>query len=572
MNDGFSTAFSDKDILLSLMKFFAGMSKNGISSMIPYASYLIWIFGIIDLCTTWYLFDGQLQFSKIIEKIIKVGAFYVLVTHWADIVSAIGKSFAWIGYIAGGHTPAEATKIAGTSISEKSIFNPSYVLQMGDNVTSNIAKGYAEAGDLAFGQIIMYGVCWLLVTLGFYFITLQLVLTHIEFAVFTCLAVILIPFGCFRYTDYLSNKAVSGVFSFGVKMMVMYFLLGIVASLGDNFNTAIAVSGAQAQDANGNTSNALLYSFMLKQSLAYITVGYLVWKLPDLAASMVSGQPSMGNGITPGTIAAGAGAIVGTTAAAVSNSVKAVKAGSEAGSNDNAEGGSSSGSTAAGAGGGASGENASGGAGAAAQATTLSQSNTGDTGTGAGARGGSSGSTSAGGSAASLGGSIKGAINSAKNTINSTPLLNRNATMSKISQYKGQFAIKDLAGKAGLVGKMLGLAAAQATIDTAKLAGNIGAGTAKAVLNQINPVASFRDAYSKGTGKMIPDRADSGWSQNNPNNPNNPLSYTHYQANDAYRAPEVNTQAASEPRSIESNDEWNRMSSSDSESNDSNRD
>lgn len=493
MNNLTITAFTDKDILKSLMNFFTQISHNGIASMIPYASYLIWIFGIIDICTTWYLYDGQLKLSMIIGKIMKIGGLYVLVVHWADIAGAIGKSFAYVGYIAGGHTAAEASKMVTNNNPEKSYFNPSYVLQVCDEVTKNIVDGYARSTGLEFGQVIMYGVCWCLVTLGFYFITLQLILTNIEFAVFSCIAIILLPFGCVRFTAFLSNRAISGVFSFGIKMMVMYFLLGIVASLGDSFNTAIALSGAQAKDADGNESTALLYSFMLKQSLAYVTVGYLVWKLPTLVSSMMNpGTTSLGNSITPGTVAATAGAVVGTAAAAVTNSVKAVKAGSEAGAGDDSTGaGSTSGGSSTGGG---SSPDA---VGEANKATTISESNTGDT---------SSGANPISVMYNQAKGKMQQVGNSVSNTINKTPLLNRDATMNKIGQYQKEFATKDLAGKAGLTAKMLGVAGAQATIDTAKFATRIGAGvaggTAKAIgrqLTQLNPARSLTNAYHVGT-------------------------------------------------------------------------
>lgn len=476
-------AFSDKDIMRSLMNFFTTISHDGIVSMIPYASYLIWIFGIIDLCTSWYLYDGQLKLSVMIQKIIKIGAFYILVVHWSDIAGAIGKSFAFIGYIAGGHTAQEAATIVGTNKPDKSFFNPSYVLAVGDAVTTNISKGYAEAGSLAFGQIIMYGVCWALVTLGFYFMVLQLILTNIEFAIFTCLAIILLPFGCIRFTSFLSQRAISGVFSFGIKLMIVYFLLGIISAMGDSFNAAIALNNKE----NG-ADTASLYSFMLKQSLAYITIGYLVWKLPNLVSGMMQGgQPSLGNGITPSSIAATAGAVVGTTAAAVSNSVHAVKAGSEAGS-DNTPGG----------GGGSGGGESGGGANAAGEAqkqTTATQSLMDGIGLGGAYQQG------------------KEAVGAVKDKINSTPLLNRNATMNQISKYQQQFPTKNLAGKAALVGKMMGLASAQATLDTVKfagnLAGNIAKGTGSAILKQTGPVKSFKNAYQNGTDSIMRSRYQS---------------------------------------------------------------
>lgn len=475
MNPTTIQSFGQSNIMDALMTFFTQISHHGIASMIPYASYLIWIFGIIDLCTSWYLYDGQLKFTMMIQKIMKIGAFYVLVVHWSDIAGAIGKSFAFVGYIAGGHSASEAAKIVGANTPKQSYFNPSYILTVCDNVTSNMSTGYAGTSGFEFGKIIMYGICWGLVTLGFYFMILQLFLTNIEFAVFTCLAIILLPFGCLRFTSFLSQRAISGVFSFGIKMMVVYFLLGIVASLGNAFNATIALN-----DAKNSTDSAALYSFMLKQALAYITVGYLIWKLPNLVQGMMQGgSPSLGNGMTPSSIAATAGAVAGTAAAAVSNSVHAVKAGSEAGSDNSPGGGGGSG---AGGGEGGGGANA---AGEAQKHTTATQSLMDGIGLGGAYQQG------------------KEAVGAMKDKINSTPLLNRNATMNQISKYKQQFPAKNLAGKAALVGKMMGLASAQATIDMAKFGGNLAKGTAGAILKQSGPVKSFKNAYQNGTDSVM---------------------------------------------------------------------
>ncbi len=436
----FASSFSDPDVFRALMNFFTAISKNGIASMIPYASYLICIFAIIDLCTSWYLYDGQMKFSVIISKIMKIGAFFVLVIHWGDIAGAIGKSFAYIGYIGGGHTAAEAAAIVGTDPGEKTIFNPSYVLSLGDQATTNISAAYQKTTGFSFGQTILYGICWVLVLVGFYFIALQLILTNIEFAIFTCLAIILLPFGCIKHTAFLSQRAISGVFSFGIKLMVVYFLLGIIASLGDAFGSDINI----VKDEDGNT----IYSFVIKQALAYITVGYLVWKLPTLVAGMMQGgQPSLGNDITPTTPINTLASTAGTVGAGIKN----VRAASVAGGS----GGSSAGSVNA--------------AGAANQATAAS------------------------------GGGISGMIGAARNKISNTPILNRNATSNKMSQYKAQMSGKNLEGKTKLAGKMLALGAAQATVDTAKLAGKVGYGVTRALLGQTSVYRSYRGSLDSGS-------------------------------------------------------------------------
>lgn len=68
---------------------------------------------------------------------------------------------------------------------------------------------------------------------SYFIMSIQLLLTKIEFNIFAAIAVILLPFGALRYTSFLFQRAVSCVFSFGIKLMLCYFMLGIVERQSD---------------------------------------------------------------------------------------------------------------------------------------------------------------------------------------------------------------------------------------------------------------------------------------------------------------------------------------------------
>ena len=319
------TSFADQSVLDALMEFYRSIAANGIVSLIPYGNYLVAIFGIIDLCTSWYLYDGQLKFSVMIQKIIKVGAFFFMVTNWAYLTSIIGQSFAFIGYVAGGHSGQEALTLIGNE-GGNNFFQPSYILQKCDEVCGPVWESYDKTSGFQIGRCLMHLICLALVYIGFYFMTLQLILTTIEFSIFTCLAVVLLPFGCVKYTSFLSQRAISGVFAFGIKMMVMFFLLGIISGMADKF---------KANDFSTNSA-------MLKQGLAYLTLGYLTWKIPGMACNMMNGTPSFGDGITPstlyrdargavnkaGNVVGGTSQTVGSQTAKIGNALAATRAAS----------------------------------------------------------------------------------------------------------------------------------------------------------------------------------------------------------------------------------------------------
>ena len=338
MNQTQITSFSQDNIFDALMKFYLTISEHGIASLIPYSSYLIALFGIIDIATSWYLYDGSIKMTLIVQKVMKLGAFIFMVTHWSYLISIIGRSFSFIGYVAGGHTAQEALQIIGkcNDNSMATMFNPSYIMDQAGNVAKPVWEAYEKTSGFSFGRILMELICLALIYIGFYFMCLQLILTNIEFAIFTCLAIVLLPFGCIKYTSFLSQRAISGVFSFGIKLMVLYFLLGIIGSLGDAFKQEAATTPPD--------KNVDSYSYLLKQGLAYLSLGYLTWKIPGMAASMMNGTPSLGDGVTPGTmigapfaaakmggkVLGGVSSFAGSQAAKIGQAYNATKAGATA--------------------------------------------------------------------------------------------------------------------------------------------------------------------------------------------------------------------------------------------------
>lgn len=287
--------FTNEGIFEGILSFYLKVAHNGVMSCIPYAEYLVAIFGIIDLATSWWLYDGEMKFNVLIQKALKISFFYFLVINWYYLMKLISSSFGIIGYIAGGHDMATAKQLLDGAKGVDKFLNPSTLIDMGDSQCQAVTNLIFH-GSLSIGGVFLALICWILIKLGFLFIALQVVLTNIEFAVFTVIAVILMPFGCLKYTNFLSQRSISGVFSFGIKLMVVYFLVGLIGSLADGLQSATAVV-KNAKDFSTSISQ------IAKVAMAYFSVGYLTWKLPNMVQSMLNGTPSLGNDITPKTAA-----------------------------------------------------------------------------------------------------------------------------------------------------------------------------------------------------------------------------------------------------------------------------
>jgi type IV secretion system protein TrbL len=289
--------FASSDFLTELLKFFEMHCITGFLALQPYAWQLCSVLAIIDLGTTWTLYSGEVRMSALISRAIKVGFFLFLILYWDKINSAILLSFQYAGLTAAGVAPS------GDWIA------PSKLLQQGFDVVGDLLKGFQDTSimsDGGLGKCFMYLLATVVTLAAFFFITLQVLLTKIEFNVFASVGIILLPFGAIRFTAFLFQRTVSAVFSFGVKLMVMYFLIALFNSLA---------SGVQSIPATAS------FAEMLRLALSYAAMAFLAWQLPNKAASLMNGMPSMeaGDALRGGRMAAGmaAGAVTGGVGGAV---------------------------------------------------------------------------------------------------------------------------------------------------------------------------------------------------------------------------------------------------------------
>lgn len=292
--------FTDTNFLDNLLNFFYEHSVTGMIQLQPHAFELVCVLAIIDICSTWALYDGQMRMSFVINKVMKVGFFLLLIVNWDTINSAILRSFEIAG----------ATASGLSNIGAGDWISPSKILERGFNICGTLFKDFQDTGITDNGgiaRLFMDLIAIAITIASFFFISLQVLITKIEFCIFSSLGVILLPFGAIRFTSFLFQRVVSGVFSFGVKLMIMYFLLGLFDTLSGTLTSF-----------EENVS----FSSMLKMALSYATLAFLVWKLPNLAASMMNGQPSM----EAGDVVRGATTAKSTVAGAVGGAVGAAGA------------------------------------------------------------------------------------------------------------------------------------------------------------------------------------------------------------------------------------------------------
>ena len=323
--DGVQFAF-----LNQLLDTFRNASVTGMVNLKPAALGLVTVLGILDVTAMWGLYFGEMRVREIMGKVIKIGFFVILILNRGPITTAVEDTFVKVGQIASAHqtaTKPSSIMVEGTKKMYRLWNNAIYDIPMSDtakssdnipyydsngnlnkdatkmveadkkaNAPTNPFSGLGESIAAIPGRIIKI-ILALAIFIAFAFIALNVLLCFVEFYLTTALSIILLPFGVNSHTSFISQKALGAVVNFGVKLMIMIFLLGLMS-------TMISKMDAITNDDYGKLFEAVLQACMY---------AFLIWKLPSLISGMLSGTPSMGASaagvVQSAATAAGAGAM-----------------------------------------------------------------------------------------------------------------------------------------------------------------------------------------------------------------------------------------------------------------------
>lgn len=323
--DGVQFAF-----LNQLLDTFRNASVTGMVNLKPAALGLVTVLGILDVTAMWGLYFGEMRVREIMGKVIKIGFFVILILNWGPITTAVEDTFVKVGQIASAHqtaTKPSSIMVEGTKKMYRLWNNAIYDIPMSDtakssdnipyydsngnlnkdatkmveadkkaNAPTNPFSGLGESIAAIPGRIIKI-ILALAIFIAFAFIALNVLLCFVEFYLTTALSIILLPFGVNSHTSFISQKALGAVVNFGVKLMIMIFLLGLMS-------TMISKMDAITNDDYGKLFETVLQACMY---------AFLIWKLPSLISGMLSGTPSMGASaagvVQSAATAAGAGAM-----------------------------------------------------------------------------------------------------------------------------------------------------------------------------------------------------------------------------------------------------------------------
>jgi type IV secretion system protein TrbL len=312
-----------------LLDVYKNATTTWVSTAFGYANRLFGLLAVIDF--TWamivlFLERHELEgwIAGFLKKLMTISFFYALLINQSTWFPAIINSFVQIGQQAGG--------VSG-------YLNPSSILWTGVQISGAIlaaclpsASASATAGGIVGVLVPGAGAaltaaslipalvalfCALLIFLAYVVITLTFIMATVESYVVMSAGLIFLGFGASRWTVPYTERYISLVVSTGVRLMVLYMIIGLGQTLSNTWvqeASQIALSTAGLQSLFG-----LLASVIVFMALA--------WQVPKLASSVLQGSlqmgssdliaPAMSAAVVAGTIGAVATAGVGAVAGGV---------------------------------------------------------------------------------------------------------------------------------------------------------------------------------------------------------------------------------------------------------------
>lgn len=290
-----SIDLTNSGFLDSLLLLFETKSVDGIGYLLPHALWLLVILGVLQLTTTWTLYEGDTRVRELLNLVFKVGVAAFLVYNFGKIAMLVFQSFQHAGFVAAGPTA-------------EGLSTPSSIIDRGMNVcvriwyyiSNNVPLG--EAGNSFFDaagnytppqdpksrdimeivasvpQMLLVLLCGLVMMASFFWIAFQIMLTQIEFYLFLIIGMFLIPFMVLRHTAFLSQKVWSGLVQYSVKIMALAFIVGLI---GNVLNDIMIVKDADIKT-------------LLTGVLGVGTMALLTAMVPQVIAGMVSGGAGAG--------------------------------------------------------------------------------------------------------------------------------------------------------------------------------------------------------------------------------------------------------------------------------------
>lgn len=291
-----ATATPDVQILTQILDTFNGVFGTGKGALLSWAMYIAGALAVIEmvLLGAFHALKGGEDniIPPLIKKILTIGFFIFLVQGVArsGLAETVLDGFVAVGLKAGG---------SGINFNMK---DPSSLIESGFLAAEPIITAIDRMDRFSVGDKLMAYGCYVILILAYVAMAAQVLITFIEFGIVSTLGIILLPFGISKHTAFLSEKAIGAIIAFGIKLMVLSFVIAVIQPV----LLALPPLG-------GDPS----FEQMMRLAVTVAVIAFIVAQAPGVASAVLSGSPSLSAGTAAGTaMSAAAGAAVPAMAAA----------------------------------------------------------------------------------------------------------------------------------------------------------------------------------------------------------------------------------------------------------------
>jgi type IV secretion system protein TrbL len=306
----------------SILSQYGPLRGSWIAAVAPAARNLFGALALIEFAWSAALLlleksDFQSWTAGVVRKLMWIGAFYTLLIFGPTWIPAIVDSFITIGQTAAG-TGALA---------------PGDVYTRGLEIAGSLLKGSSDAGFLTnFGSAFSLVLAAFMAFLAFLVITVQFVVALVESYIVVSAGFIFLGFGGSRWTAPYVERYIGLAVSAGVKIMILYLLIGSGMTLSNGWLAA-------AVNVPGAPSPSMSALDIVGAALIFMAI---CWQAPKLIAGVIGGSPALSGGdvISAAATLAGAAYFASSTIISGGRTLATILAGGGSGRSGNSNGSS----------------------------------------------------------------------------------------------------------------------------------------------------------------------------------------------------------------------------------------
>lgn len=297
---------ADTGIMDNIAQSYKTAATGWTGTLLTYANRLFMLLATIELAwsfTVWVLDKNELQsfVAAVAKKIMFIGIFYALLLNGPSWIPAVIDSFVDAGSAAGGSGGLSPSEVFTTGL---------------DNAATMLEgiKNMSLWDD--FASIVIAGLSAIIIVLSFAVIAGQLLVALVESYIAVSAGLLFLGFGGSRWTTDFVQKFIGYAVATGVKLFMLYLIIGIGNSQAQNWKAMLATIG---------TPGVPVFNIILTVLGGSLLLMFMSIQIPSMAASMLAGSPSLTAGAAAATAGMVGAGIVGAGAAGAATTLGAAK-------------------------------------------------------------------------------------------------------------------------------------------------------------------------------------------------------------------------------------------------------